>query len=245
MIANRLHLKLKDLKVPKYIFLSLSVGAIQPLIKETKAEEVVWIYRARPLYVGNVSGNPVGIIWAAPGAPLATVVMEDLIACGAKLFIGIGLLGAFQPSINVGDYIIPSWAVRDEGTSHHYLPENIKARSSKKIIHALQNSCEEFKVRYCIGPIWTTDAPYRETKSTINFFQGKGILGVDAESSAIFSLGIYRKVNIGCLLVASTNLTHPRATLGLYTKSLEDAMLRAVRISTRALRRLASIKEPI
>lgn len=244
MIAKRLHLKSKDLKVPKYILLSLSVGAIQPLISETKAEEVAWIYRARPLYVGNVSGNPVGIIWAAPGAPLATMIMEDLIACGAKLFIGVGLLGAIQPSINVGDYVIPSLAVRDEGTSYHYLPKNVDALSSKEIIHCLQDSCEEFKVRYYVGPIWTTDAPYRETKSTINRFQRKGVLGVDAESSAIFSLGIYRKVKVGCVLVASTNLTCPRATLGLYTENLKDAMLRAVRISTKAIRKLhASTKK--
>jgi hypothetical protein len=62
MIVRRLHLNSKDLKVPKHILLSLSIGAIQPLIRETKAEEVAWIYRSRPLYVGNVSGNPVGII---------------------------------------------------------------------------------------------------------------------------------------------------------------------------------------
>jgi len=131
MIAEYFHLKLK---VPQCILLSLSVGATQLLIRETGAEEVPWIYRARPLYVGNVSGNPVGIIWAAPGAPLAAMVMEDLVACGAKLFIGVGLLAATQPEIDVGDYVIPSLAVRGEGTSYHYLPEDVMALPSDEVI---------------------------------------------------------------------------------------------------------------
>jgi len=203
MIAKRSGLQLEDLKAPRQILLSLSVGSIQPLIEETNAKEVAWIYRARPLYVGDISGIPVGIIWAAPGAPLATMVMEDLIACDAKFFIGVGLLAAIQPSINLGDYVIPSLAVRDEGTSYRYLPKNVEALSSNGIIKALKDSCEEFKVRYHTGPVWTTDALYRETKSKIDYFQQRGVLGVDAESSAIFSLGIYRKVKVGCILVAA------------------------------------------
>lgn len=239
MIAKRSHLRLKDLKVPRCILLSLSVGATQPLIKETKAKEVAWIYRARPLYVGDASGIPVGIIWAAPGAPLAAMVIEDLIACGARLFIGVGLLGAIQPSINVGDYVVPSSAVRDEGTSYHYLPKNVGALSNKGIIRALKDSCEEFRVGYYVGPIWTTDAPYRETKSKIEYFQRKGVLGVDTESSAIFSLGLCRRVKVGCMLVASTNLTQSRAaTIGFYNERLEDAMLRAVRICAEVIRDL-------
>jgi len=121
--------------------------------------------QSAPFIHWNYFRDSVGIIWAASEAPLATVVMEDLIACGAKLFIGVGLLGAIQPSINTGHYVIPSSAVRDEGTSYQYLPKNVEALSSKEIIRSLKDSCEEFKVRYHIGPIWTTDAPYRETKS--------------------------------------------------------------------------------
>lgn len=240
-IANRFRLKFEDLKVPKHILLSLSVGATQVLIRETKAEEVAWIYRARPLYVGNISGNPMGIIWAAPGAPLATHVMEDLIACRGKLFIGVGLLGAIQPSIDVGDYIIPSLAVRDEGTSYHYLPKNVKALPSNEVVQALKDSCEEMKVKYHIGPLWTTDAFYRETKSKIGYFQEKGVVGVDMETSAIFSLGIYRKVKAGCILVASSNLVRPGLTMGFYTERLKDNMFKAAKISIRAIKKLQRV----
>jgi len=229
IIAKYSHLKFEELKVPRCILLSLSVGATQLLIRETE------------VYVGNISGNPVGIIWAAPGAPLATMVVEDLVACGAKLFVGVGLLAATQPRINVGNYVIPSLAVRDEGTSRHYLPEDVIALSSNEVIQALQDSCEGFKVKYYVGPVCTTDAPYRETKSKINYLQRKGVLGIDMESSAIFALGIYRKVKVGCILVASSNLTQPKTTIGFYTEKSRDAMLKAVKISIEAVRKLQHI----
>jgi len=109
------------------------------------------------------------------------------------------------------------------------------------VIQALQDSCEEFKVKYYVGPVCTTDAPYRETKSKINYLQRKGVLGIDMESSAIFALGIYRKVKVGCILVASSNLTQPKTTIGFYTEKSRDAMLKAVKISIEAVRKLQHI----
>jgi nucleoside phosphorylase len=125
-LARRRGLRLEELRTPEWMLLSLSVGATEPLVKETRARERPWIYRARPLYIGELWGEAIGVIWAAPGAPLAAMVLEDLIACGAKLFIGLGLLGAIQPEIEVGDIVIPTLALRLEGTSHHYLPPDVE-----------------------------------------------------------------------------------------------------------------------
>jgi uridine phosphorylase len=179
----------------------------------------------------------VGIIWAAPGAPLAAMVMEDLVACDAKLFIGVGLLAATQPKIDVGDHVIPSLAVRDEGTSYHHLPEDVMALPSNEVIRSLQYSCEEFKVKYYVGPIRTTDAPYRVTRSKIDYLRGRGILGINMESSIIFALRIYRKVKVGCILMASSNLTQPKPTMGFYIEDLRNAMVKAVKISIEAAAR--------
>jgi uridine phosphorylase len=109
------------------------------------------------------------------------------------------------------------------------------------VIQSLQDSCEEFKVKYYVGPVCTTDAPYRVTKSKINYLQRKGVLGIDMESSAIFALGIYRKVKVGCILVASSNVTQPKTTIGFYTEKLRGAMLKAVKISIEAVRKLQHI----
>ena len=123
------------------------------------------------------------------------------------------------------------------------LHKNVEALPSKGIIHALKDSCRESKVRYYVGPIWTTDAPYRETRSKINYFQRKGILAVDQESSAIFSVGIYRKVRVGCILVASTNLTQPKATIGFYKEMLRDEMFRVAETSTKTIVKLQYVPD--
>jgi len=96
-------------------------------------------------------------------------------------------------------------------------------------------------VKYYVGPICTTDAPYRVTRSKIDYLRGRGVLGFDMESSAIFAIGIYRKVRVGCILVASSNLTQPKPTMGFYTEKLREAMLKAAKISIEATRKLQHI----
>lgn len=237
--ARRLGLKRQALRLPKMFLLSLNVGATPLLVEETGAREVPWIYGARPLYIGRVARISVGVIWAAPGAPLATVVMEDLVACGVKEFVGVGSAGAIQPFIDVGDCIVPSSAIRDEGTSYHYLPPGEEALPDKRVAGLIAESCKEFGVTSHVGPVWTTDAPYRETPSKIAFFQRKGVLGVDMETSALFSLGMYRRVKVGCILAALDNLTRPRTSVGpFYTKESKGNMLRTVRISLRTVEKL-------
>jgi uridine phosphorylase len=217
-------LKAGDSNVPKHILLSLTVGATATIVRQLNAKEVPWIYRARPFYVGHAHGIPVGCIWAAPGAPLTTMVMEDLIASGAKVFVGVGLMAAIQPRIKAGDLIIPSVAVRDEGTSHHYLPKNVEALPNKDVFAGLTNWCKRLRIGHRAGPIWTTDAPYRETPSKVKYFHAKGILGVDLETSVIFSVAIYRRVRAGCILVASSNLAYSKPAIGFYSSSLKGSV---------------------
>lgn len=238
--AEALGLEVKDLRVPRCVILSLTIIAVKPLVNCINAKEVSWIYRARPLYVGKAKDSSVGLIWAAPGAPLATFVMEDLIACGARMFVGVGLCGATQPNIRIGDLIIPTEAIRDEGTSYHYVPKDAEAIPNREVVNALQNACKMLEEKYLIGPVWTTDAPYRETKSKIEFFKAKGVLGVDMETSAIYSLAIYRKVKVGCILVTSDNLAIPipsaiPSARGLETKETRQAIEKAVRIAMEAI----------
>lgn len=237
--AKAYGLKMEDLKVPKYVVLSLTVVATGLLVERFDAKSVPWIYRARPLYIGEVEDIPVGVIWAAPGAPLATLAMEDLVACGARVFIGVGLLGAIQPNIQIGDFIIPVEAVRDEGTSLHYLPKDVKAVPSENVASALKDACKKFGAKCRIGPVWTTDAPYRETESKMKRFKTQGVLGVDMETSAIFSLAIYRNVKAGCVLVTSDNLTTLTSVRGLENRDLKQAMEKAVKIIMESVKMLA------
>ena len=240
--AQRLGLMLKDVECPRTVLLSLNVGATPALIQKTRAREIPWVYAARPLHVGKVGRKSVAVIWAAPGAPLATVVTEDLIACGAEQFIGVGSLGAIQPFIGVGDQVVPTMAVREEGTSQHYLPPRVEAKADTKLVAVLSESCGELGVQCHAGPVWTTDAPYRETPSKIAHFRRKGILGVDMESSALFSIGIFHRMRVATILAASSNLVVPEARLGpsYIEGSLKsrNAVTTAVEVSVKAVGRV-------
>ena len=236
-LASYQGLELEDLKVPEYVILSLSVGITPLLIKELKAKKTPWIYRVRPLWVGRVSGKSVAIIWSAPGAPLTAMVAEDLIACGAEVLVGLGLFAAIQPKIRIRDLVIPTLAVRGEGTSYYYLSEEVKAVPDRNILETIKASCKELGLKYSLGSIYTTDAPYRETRTMIEQLQKERLLGIDMETSALFSIGIYRKVKTACILIASTNLTRTKS-IGFYAEELNESILKAIAVCKKLIEKL-------
>jgi len=93
-------------------------------------------------------------------------------------------------------------------------------------------------VTYHVGPVWTTDAPYRETRSRIEHFRRRGVLGVEMESSAIFSIGKYRRVSTGCILVAGENLNKSNPLTPFYRDELAKSLTNAVKIAAKSVERL-------
>ena len=170
-----------------------------------------------------------------PGAALTVIVMEDMIASGVTTFIGVGTLGAIQSFVETWDVIVPSLAVRDEGASYHYLPKHDAARPSKKTFKVIVDSCQKSGLKHYVGPIWTTDAPYRETRSKIRHFKREGVLGVDMETSVIFSLGKYRRVETRCILVARENLNRPNPPGPFYRDELRKSLSRAVDVAVESV----------
>jgi uridine phosphorylase len=152
------------------------------------------------------------------------------------------LTAAIQPSIDIGDIVIPSSSVRDEGTSHHYLPRNAQATANWEIRDVLIRCCDRSGVKRRVGTLWTTDAPYRETPSKVAYLQRGGVLGVDMESSAIFSVAISRKVRAACILAASSTLTSGTPTMGMYSPRLRESVKRITQISVEAARELAAME---
>ena len=88
--------------------------------------------------------------------------MEELIAFGVKKFISIGTAGTLQKDITIGSLMVCEKAIRDEGTSHHYLKPSKYAYASKEMTSKIKKSLDKFKQKYFVGTSWTIDAPYRE-----------------------------------------------------------------------------------
>jgi uridine phosphorylase len=201
-------LDLKDIDVAPTVVLSWSPGIVSSLVDSIGASlSLRWIDGKRyPLYNGEVDGRRVSISSAMLGAPGAVMQMEQFIACGVRTFIGVGYAGSLQPSAPIGTFFIPTTCVREEGTSVHYIGSNDTTPPSQRLVETLHNSCETLGARVMLGPLWTTDAPFRELIVKIEQYGQQGVLGVDMETSAMYALGIFRSVQVCNLLMVSDEL---------------------------------------
>ena len=140
------------------------------------------------------------------GAPVATALIEDLIAYGIKNFVSIGNAGSLQHDVKVGDLVVVEKAIRDEGTSHHYITPSKYVEAPTGMLKALKDVLSEKRIDFHAGTSWTTDAFFRETIDEVKHYQKEGILTVEMEAAALFSVAKYRSVNFCTLLSISDSL---------------------------------------
>ena len=144
------------------------------------------------------------LFWAGPavGAPMAVLCLEKLIALGANRIIVCGWCGSLQSDLGVGELVLPTWAISEEGTSGHY-PVAGRSESSPRLRVALKDFFTETGKELREGPIWTTDALYRETREKVVRYGSDGILGVDMECSALMQVAAFRGVELAAVLMVS------------------------------------------
>jgi uridine phosphorylase len=142
--------------------------------------------------------------WAGPavGAPMAVICLEKLIALGARRIIVCGWCGSFQPDLGVGELVVPTWSISEEGTSGHY-PLAGRSESSPRLRKDLKDFFAATGKELKEGPVWTTDALYRETREKVVRHGQQGILGVDMECSALIQVAAFRRVELAAVLMVS------------------------------------------
>ncbi len=140
------------------------------------------------------------------GAPVVATLMEELIAFGVKKFVSVGTAGSIQKKLKVGEIILCERAIRDEGTSHHYLKPSKYVYASKKLNKKIEEILKKQRLKYFVGTTWTIDTPYRETVKEVKKYQREGVLTVEMEVSAIFAVAKYRKIEASAILTISDYL---------------------------------------
>jgi uridine phosphorylase len=158
------------------------------------------------LYRRKDSDQEVTLVGPMLGAPHAVLVLENLIVLGAKKILFFGWCGSLHKSVKNGDWLCPDRAVIGEGTSMYYPSRNEDTRPSSNVFKAIMEGLEGCSTPCHTGPVWSTDAPYRETRQKILSLQKEGVIGVDMEVSALFSAAQFRHVECGALLVVSDEL---------------------------------------
>ncbi|BES82529.1 nucleoside phosphorylase [Pyrodictium abyssi] len=159
---------------------------------------------------GVYRGKTICIVQLYFGAPASAMALELLIAMGAKWFVVYGAAGAVHPSVRVYDIVVPTWGIREEGTSYHYLPPCAVPKPGQRITrilqHELRRAAEQLGVKLHTGGVWTTDAIFRETRDKVQKYSAMGALAVDMESTALMTIAMYRRVELAVALVITDEL---------------------------------------
>ncbi len=192
----------------------------------------------QPLFISRLyhnhtqTGRP-DISLAGPfvGAPYAVMLAETLIAWGARKIIFMGWCGSVSDTVGIGDIIVPTAALIDEGTSRHYQVKDTRAAfPSESLLNVLKRALDQNRIHFHQGPIWTTDAVYRETRQKVELFQRQGAIGVEMEISALFSVAEFRGIEIVALVTVGDELTSPRWRPGFGTQKFKHGRETACRV---------------
>lgn len=164
------------------------------------------------------------VLYGCIGAPAAVLILETLIASGAEEIILLGLCGSLSQRTRLFDVVSIEEAFSEEGTSQHYLPSRKEFFPSKVLRYRLETKIKAKGLPFLSGSIVSTDAPYRETKSWLLGKLNKGIDCVDMETSAVFCLAEYHKIQAAALMLVSDELSLESHNVG-FTHPQMDASL--------------------
>ncbi|WP_458207348.1 nucleoside phosphorylase [Haladaptatus sp. NG-SE-30] len=190
---------------PEAVILCYSRGLMDYFVETYDGQEVGHYYGR--LYVFDETDHTVGVLGNfGMGAPTTAMLMDELIADGVEAFLSIGFAGCLDESIEMGDFIVCEKAIRDEGTSHHYVESEKYAHASESLTNEMTRLLERRDEPFHVGPSWTTDAIYRETKAEVEQYADEGVLTVEMEASAVFAVAAHRGVEAGSMFVISDYL---------------------------------------
>lgn len=160
-----------------------------------------------PVYLLEQNGQQLAVVHPGVGAPLAAACLEELIALGCKQFTACGGAGVLDRDLALGHVVIPVSAVRDEGTSYHYLPPSREVAAHPEGVAALEKMLQMHQVPYVLGKTWTTDGIYRETPAKIQHRREEGCLTVEMEAAAFFAVAVFRHVTFAQILYSGDDLS--------------------------------------
>jgi uridine phosphorylase len=176
----------------------------QEVIQRMRAEGALQVISSlrseigeHPLYLLSQDARQTLVFHPGVGAPLAAGFLEELIALGVNRFIVCGGCGVLDAAHAAGAVVLLTSAVRDEGTSYHYLPPEMESKAHPEAIRALETTCKSRGIPYRLGKSWTTDAIYRETVKRRALRLSQGCEVVEMEASALFAVAQFRQVKLG------------------------------------------------
>jgi uridine phosphorylase len=190
---------LPDGTVPRLCLLDPDGDIVRHLRDAGRARRLdSWACYHTELDVFDLDGRGVGVVGCAVGAPFAVLVAEQLVASGCELVISVTSAGRVGTDAR-GGFMLIERAVRDEGTSYHYLEPGREATLGPVLVAALAGAFDDLDERFFAGTSWTTDAPFRETQPALDRHAADGVACVEMEAAALYAYASARGAQVVCV----------------------------------------------
>ncbi len=211
--------------VPSFCLLDPDGDIVRFLKRTGRAQPVEqWACYHTEMWRFEQDGVEFGVVGCAVGAPFAVLVAEQMFASGCRFLVSITSAGRIAEEAPA--FILIDRALRDEGTSHHYLPPSRFAAADPDLLARLAS----LDVRR--GTTWTTDAPYRETAAAVAAHRAAGLLAVEMEAAALYAFSRARKGPVVCF----AHLTNTMAQAeGDFEKGEADGATAALALAVAAV----------
>ena len=184
------------------------------------------------LYTFEISGLAVGIIPRAVGASYAVLIAEQLFVSGCELLISITSAGIVKDLNVEKQFALITEAIRDEGTSYHYLPGDEPSELSQNLFNKLKNSGNFWQE----AKSWTTDAPYRETQSALDAMKKNNVICVEMEASALYAFAKAKSHDVICFAHLTNKMAQEE---GDFEKGEDFGSLEMVKLIEEVLKKLS------
>ncbi len=206
-VINPTHEKL-DLKLPKkcvFAFLGEYITKYASKTETVKVSEFISITKRYPIYVTKYKGEEITLCEAPVGSAASSQILDWLIGYGVRETISAGSCGALE-YFPESTFLIPSKALRDEGTSYHYAPPSRFIEISEKARKAIEEAVLEHGMKYQEVTTWSTDGFFRETKEKVAYRKSEGCSVVEMECSALAAVSAFRGATWGMILYTADSL---------------------------------------
>jgi uridine phosphorylase len=204
------HIKLAPGEIGEYVLLPGDPKRSDMVAKYLDNAELVADNREHRTFTGYYKGVKISVTSTGMGCPSTAIAVEELANIGGKVFVRIGSSAAIQPGIGIGDLLITTGAMKNEGTSKFYVPDCFPAVPdfdfNSALIGTAREMQKELDYNLHIGISATDDAFYGETEEWIRSLHDLGVTNIEMEASALFTVAHKRKLKAACICGVSGNL---------------------------------------
>jgi uridine phosphorylase len=226
--------------VPRICLLDPDGDIVRRLKSEGRARRHAgWACYHTELHVFEEAGLSIGVVGCVVGASFAVLVAEELFASGCGLLISVTSSGQITPVRAPPYFILIDRALRDEGTSYHYLPPARYSEAPKALVTCLAGAFEDLDAPVFNGATWTTDAPFRETEAAIEAMRREGLLAVEMEAAALYAFAAARGKPVICFAHVTNQMGQIE---GDFEKGHADGTTDALGVVVRAATRVLGVE---